>query len=168
MFFVIATSLIGMAIPASTTICPEGVVDQLDGLYRWQVQRMDGNEDPVQAFASQRQRFTPSLFELLLQAKTLTPMRDGRFLDFDVFSNTQVSTFGATVKGCRAKAKGSIAAEVDVTTGLRGRPSGTPRRLLYELKLNNQGSWRINNITYLDEETFQLRPFLEKLLQPST
>lgn len=109
MFFVIATSLIGMAIPASTTICPEGVVDQLDGLYRWQVQRMDGNEDPVQAFASQRQRFTPSLFELLLQAKELTPMRDGRFLDFDVFSNTQVSTFGATVKGCRAKAKGSLA-----------------------------------------------------------
>ena len=151
----------------TTVVCPAGVTDQLDGLYQWQVQRMEKRSDPVEDLASQRQRFTPSLFELLLQAKTLTPMRDGRFLDFDVFSNTQVSTFGATVKGCRAKAKGSIAAEVDVTTGLRGRPSGTPRRLLYELKLNNQGSWRINNITYLDEETFQLRPFLEKLLKPS-
>ena len=103
MLFLLATSLIAMAIPATAGPCPEGVVNQLDGLYRWQVQRMETREDPVAALSSQRQRFTPSLFELLLQARALQPMRDGRFLAFDVFSNTQVATFGAKVISCRAE-----------------------------------------------------------------
>ena len=167
MLFLLATSLIAMAIPATAGPCPEGVVNQLDGLYRWQVQRMETREDPVAALSSQRQRFTPSLFELLLQARALQPMRDGRFLDFDVFSNTQVATFGAKVISCSAEQRHSIQAEVDVEAGLTGRPIGTPRRLLYEMHRDSKNTWRINNITYLDKPGFQLRPFLQKLLNPT-
>ena len=163
----LAASLIAVAVPATADPCPQDVIDQLDGLYRWQVQQMDQREDPVTALSSQRQRFTPSLFELLLKARALTPMRDGRYLDFDVFSNTQAATFGAKVTGCSAEVKNSIQAAVDVQFGLTGRPSETPRRLLYELNRDNRGSWRINNISYLDEPGFQLRPFLQKLLNPA-
>ena len=163
----LTAGLIAMAVPAADAACPQGVIDQLDGLYRWQVQRMDSNEDPVKALSSQRQRFTPSLFELLLQARQLTPVRDGRYLDFDVFSNTQVATYGARVTGCSAEKANTIKAEVAVDVGLRGRSSGSPQRLLYELNNNGEGSWRINNITYLDGEVFDLRPFLQKLIQPT-
>ena len=117
----LATSLIAMAVPATTGTCPQGVIEQLDGLYRWQVQRMEQRGDAVKALATQRQRFTPSLFELLMEARQLTPSRDGRYLDFDVFSNTQVSTFGARVTGCSAEIGNSIRARVDVQAGLRGR-----------------------------------------------
>ena len=163
----LTASLIAMAVPAADAACPQGVIDQLDGLYRWQVQRMDADEDPVKALTSQRQRFTPSLFKLLIEARQLTPVRDGRYLDFDVFSNTQVATYGARVKGCSTEKAKSIKAEVAVDVGLRGRSSGSPRRLLYELNNNGEGSWRINNITYLDGEVFELRPFLQKLIQPT-
>ena len=167
MLTLLATSLIAMALPAADGPCPKGVVDQLDGLYRWHVQQMDNSDDPATALSSQRQRFTPSLFKLLLEARQLTPARDGRFLDFDVFSNTQVATYGAKVKGCSAAKGNSIQAEVAVDVGLRGQSSGTPQRLLYELNKNSTGGWRINDITYLDAKVFELRPFLQKLIKPT-
>ena len=60
----LTTSLIAMAVPAAIGPCPNGVINQLDGLYRWHVQQMDQRDEPVAALSSQRQRFTPSLFEL--------------------------------------------------------------------------------------------------------
>ena len=161
----LATSLIAVAVPAADRACPKGVIDQLDGLYHWQVQRMDQRGDAVKALATQRQRFTPSLFELLTEARQLTPSSDGRYLDFDVFSNTQVMTFGATVTGCSAEIENSIQAAVDVQAGLRGRTGEPPRKLLYELNRDSTGSWRINEITYLNERGFQLKPFLQKLIK---
>ena len=83
MLSLLATSLIAVAVPAADQACPRGVIDQLDGLYQWQVQRMDQRGDAVKALATQRQRFTPSLFKLLLEARQLTPTRNGRYLDFD-------------------------------------------------------------------------------------
>ena len=163
MLSLLATSLIAVAVPAADGACPEGVIDQIDGLYQWHVKPVDDNEDPDKAFASQRQRFTASLFELLMEARQLTPTRDGRYLDFDVFSNTQVSTFGARVTGCSAEKGNSILARLDVQAGLRGRSGEPPRKLLYELNRDSTGSWRINNITYLNGEIFELRPFLLKL-----
>ena len=153
--------------PASAGPCPSGVVNQLDGLYRWQVQRMDQRVDRIKALSSQRQRFTPSLFELLLQANKLQPTIDGRFIDFDVFSSSQVYTFGAKVTGYSAQKATSIQNKVNVEVGLRGRP-GIPRRLLYEMNKDSKGSWRINNITYLDKPGFQLRPYLKDLLRPAS
>ena len=167
MLSLLATSLIAVAVPAADRPCPKGVIDQIDGLYQWHVKPFDDNEDPDKAFSSQRQRFTPSLFKLLLEARQLTPARDGRFLDFDVFSNTQVATYGAKVKGCSAGKGNSIQAEVAVDVGLRGQSSGIPQRLLYELNKGNTGSWRINNITYLDGTVFQLRSFLQQLIEPT-
>ena len=163
MLSLLATSLIAVAVPAADGACPEGVIDQLDGLYHWQVKRMDSNKDPAKALFSQRQRFTPSLFELLMEARQLRPTRDGRYLDFDVFSGTQVLTFGAKIKGCRARETDSTQAKVDVQAGLRGRSGEPPSQLLYELNQDSKGSWRINNITYLNGEIFELRPFLLKL-----
>lgn len=150
------------------TTCPEGVIDQLNGLYRWRVQQMDRHEDRATALPSQRQRFTPSLFGLLLEAMELTSADDGRFIDFDIFSNTQVETFGAGVISCRQNDRSSIDAEVKVHVGLSGRSSGNTRRLLYEMKQDNANNWRVNEITYLDQSGFALRPFLEELLQPSS
>ena len=165
MLSLLATSLIAVAVPAADQACPKGVIDQLDGLYQWQVQRMDQRGDAVKALATQRQRFTPSLFKLLLEARQLTPTRDGRYLDFDVFSNTQVMTFGARVTGCSAEIENSIQAKVNVQAGLRGRTGEPPRKLLYELNKDSTGSWRINDITYLNERVFQLKPFLQQLIK---
>ncbi|MEB3246868.1 MAG: hypothetical protein VKJ63_03290 [Synechococcus sp.] len=99
----LAASLIALEAPATPApldlACPDGVKQQLDGLYRWQVQRMDQPDALAAALSSQLDRFTPELFKLLLQARQLSPTRDGRYLDFDVFSDTQVRTFGAVVSG---------------------------------------------------------------------
>ena len=164
----LTASLIAMAVPAADAACPQGVIVQLDGLYRWQVQRMDQRGDAVKALATQRQRFAPSLFEQLMEARQLKPTSDGRYLDFDVFSDTQVMTFGASVTGCSAEIGNSIQATVNVQAGLRGRTGEPPRKLLYELKRDSTGSWRINDITYLNERVFQLKPFLQKLIQSMT
>ena len=167
----LATSLIAieaMAKPAPIgQVCPEGVRHQLDELYRWQVWRMDQPNSPETALSSQRDRFTPSLFNLLLRARELTPTRDGRFLDFDVFSNTQVRTFAAVVVGCSAAQQNTIQARVNVQAGLRNRASAPPKRLLYALNRDSKGIWRISEITYLDGKAFQLKPYLQKLLQPT-
>ena len=146
--------------------CPNGVHQQLDGLYSWQVQRMDQAEGPMAALASQRDRFTSRLFTLLLEASQLSPTQHGRYLDFDVFSDTQVRTFGAVVAGCSAVDGTSIRAAVDVQAGLRKQASGTPRQLIYHLKLNCTGQWQINDITYRNEHVFQLRPYLKSLVNP--
>ena len=148
--------------------CPNGVLQQLDGLYRWQVQRMDQADGPSPALASQRDRFTPGLFTLLLEASQLSLTEHGRYLDFDVFSNTQVRTFGAMVSGCSAVNGSSIQAAVDVQAGLRQQASAAPsRQLIYNLKLNCKGQWQINEITYRNERVFQLRPYLEALVNPT-
>ena len=171
MFPLLAASLItaqAAATPSPLNLtCPTAVRQQLDGLYRWQVQRMDQPAGPTSTLSSQRERFTPELFHLLMQARQLSPTRDGRFLDFDVFSNTQVRTFGAVVTGCSAARGNSIHAAVEVQVGLRHRASETPRRLEYNLQRDSTGQWRIDAITYRDEPVFQLRTFLDKLLNPT-
>ena len=164
----LSASLFAMATPATTGPCPAGVVNQLDGLYRWHVQSQQGRIDQIKSLTTQRQRFTPSLFELLLQAKKLRPTTHGRFLSFDVFSDTQVRTFGATVIGCSAQKARSIQAEVRVDVGLRDKPSGIPRGLLYEMNNGSKGIWRINNIFYLDDGRVPLRTNLEDLLNPAS
>ena len=168
MFPLLAASLITAEAPATPVplnlACPTAVRQQLDGLYRWQVQRMDQPDGPASTLSSQRERFTPELFLLLMEARQLTPTKDGRFLDFDVFSNTQARTFGAVVAVCSAVRRNSIHAAVEVQVGLRNRASETPRRLEYELKRDSTGQWRIDAITYRDEPVFQLRAFLKKLL----
>ncbi len=161
-------SLLTTAPPAFTGPCTAGVVNQLDGLYRWRVQSQQGRIDQIKSLTTQRQRFTPSLFELLLQAKKLRPTTHGRFLSFDVFSDTQVRTFGATVIGCSAQKARSIQAEVRVDVGLRDKPSGIPRGLLYEMNRGSKGSWVIDNITYLDDGRVSLRPYLKNLLNPAS
>ncbi len=87
-----------MAEAAQGAECPEQVRFQIDALYRWQLERQQ-QSGPIQ-ISSQRQRFTPQLYRLLQRAYDLTPA-DGRFVDFDLFSGSQVNTFSATFQGCR-------------------------------------------------------------------
>ena len=83
---------------------------------------------------------------------------------FDVFSNTQVQTFAAVVTGCSAVRGNSIQAAVEVVAGRRKPANRNPRHLVFELRRNSLGQWLIAEVTYRDEQMFQLRPLLETLL----
>ena len=131
--------------------CPPAVRAQMDGLYRWQLARQERSGSI--AIASQRERFTPQLFSLLERAYALTPA-DGRFVDFDPFSGTQVSTLGAELQECRPD-----------QAGLQGR-SGEPAQLLgFVLAQTLQEGWRIADIVYLQEPSFRLSTYLKELLE---
>ena len=160
----LVVSLLAMTTPESVAPCPTGVVNQIAGLYRWHIQPVEERVKAYQTFTSQRQRFTPSLFELLYRARRLEPMHDGVFIDFDVFSNTQSETFGAKVTGCLPAEAMIIQAHVDVDVGLRGISSGVPNRLIYEMNRSAQGNWHINNIIYPGRKPVQLRAYLQHLL----
>ena len=147
---------------AALSACPAAVSQQLDGLYRWQIERH--NSPSPRDLSSQRQRFTPELYQQLQQGFALTPMRDGRFVDFDVFSGTQVMTFSARVSGCSRIKSGRINAQVSVDTGLRGRSSGRPEQLEYRM-VQRDGRWRIADIHYPGEPGFSLSSFLNSLLK---
>mgnify|MGYP001304884127 FL=1 len=147
---------------AALSSCPLDLSQQIDGLYRWQIERQ--NSHSPRNLSSQRQRFTPELYQQLQQGFALTPMRDGRFVDFDVFSGTQVTTFGATVSGCSWLKAGSVNAQVAVDTGLGGRSSGRPQQLEYRM-VQRDGRWRIADIHYPGEPGFSLSSFLNSLLK---
>ena len=165
------------AVPAASSLpyrpCPAPLKQRLETLYRWQVSRQNapGPTDltPVAGLLS------PSLHTMLESAYELTPSRDGRFVDFDVFSGTQVSTFGASVDGCRALSETAMQARVSVWVGLRGRASDTPQVLLFRMQTSPMpkspvptGTWLIDDITYPGQPTFHLRGFLTQLLRPSS
>ena len=147
---------------AALMACPAAVSQQLDGLYRWQIERQ--NSPSPRNLSSQRQRFTAELYQQLQQGFALTPAQDGRFVDFDVFSGTQVTTFGAKVSGCTRLKPGSINAEVSLDTGLGGRSSGRPQQLEYRMVLRD-GRWHIADIHYPGEPGFSLSSFPSSLLQ---
>lgn len=149
--------------------CPPAAQALLDGLYRWQVARQ--NDTGPMVLISQRQRFTPELYSRLVRAAALRPGQGG-FLDFDVFSGTQVRTFGATVQGCTRQGPTSLLASVAVQAGLRGRTAEPPQQLRYTLQQDNAGNWRIAEITYLprDPETtpYTLSTILTELLDSTS
>jgi hypothetical protein len=145
------------------TPCPAPVKAQLDGLYRWQVARQD-MRGPTE-IKSQQSRFTPGLYQKLQRAYGLDPA-SGRFVDFDLFSGTQVSTFGAKVLGCTAAPGGGLEARVAVQAGLRNRPSEAPQQLRYQLVRGLGGSWKIADIVYAHPAGFRLSGYLTELLAP--
>lgn len=141
--------------------CPAGVKAQLDGLYRWQVARQD-MRGPIE-LRSQKSRFTDGLYQKLRRAYGLDP-NSGRFVDFDLFSGTQVGTFGAKVLGCTAAPGGRLEARVAVQTGLRNRPAEAPQLLRYQLVRGPAGSWKIADIVYSHPAGFRLSSYLAELL----
>lgn len=141
--------------------CPPAVRAQIDGLYRWQLERQE-QPGPI-AITRERQRFTPQLFDLLQRAYALTPS-DGRFVDFDLFSGTQVTTDGATLEGCRQERLGQLSARVAVRAGLRGRAASQPQQLRYVFQQSPDDGWRIADIVYPGEPSFRLSTYLRQLL----
>ncbi|MGC5197080.1 hypothetical protein [Aphanothece microscopica] len=140
--------------------CPAAAVAQIDGLYRWHLARQHAR-GPVD-LTSQSARFTPELLEQLQAAYRLGPA-DGGFVDFDVFSGTQVSTFGARVLRCAPAADGRLEALVAVQAGLRNHPREEPVPLHYLLQAAAGGRWLIADITYPGEPGFRLSAFLSEL-----
>ncbi len=142
--------------------CPPAVRAQVDGLYRWQLARQE-RPGPI-AIGSQRERFTQQLFSLLDRAYALTPA-DGRFVDFDPFSGTQVSTLGAELQECHPDQAGQLMARVAVQAGLRGRSAGPAQQLGFVLAQTPQEGWRIADIVYSRERSFRLTTYLKELLE---
>jgi len=142
--------------------CPAAVRAQVDALYRWQLARQE-RPGPM-AIASQRERFMPQLFALLEPAYALTPA-DGRFVDFDPFSGTQVTTIGAALRECRFDQQGVLTLRVAVQAGLRGRTAEPDQQLLYRFQQTPAEGWRIADIVYLQEPSFRLSTYLKDLLE---
>lgn len=156
---VVATGAPAAAAPEQPVPCPAAATAQLDGFYRWFL----ASGDQVRSdFASQKSRFTPSLFKTLRAAFSLQP-QDGRFVDFDPFSNTQVSSYGHRVAGCRRDSGGSLVMRVEVLAGLR-RSGAQVQNLDYVLKPHDK-SWRIADIVYGGESSFRLSDYLRTLLE---
>jgi hypothetical protein len=143
--------------------CPAAVKARLDGLYRWQVARQE--RPGAIEIASQRSRFTDGLYQRLRRAYGLDPAR-GSFVDFDLFSGTQVSTFSAKVLGCTAAPGGGLEALVAVQAGLRNRPAEAPQQLRYQLVLGPADTWKIADIVFSHPPGFRLSSYLGELLAP--
>jgi hypothetical protein len=148
---------------AALSSCPAPVKAQLDGLYRWQVTRQ-GRPGAID-ISSQQGRFSAGLSRKLRRAYGLDPA-SGRFVDFDLFSGTQVTTFGARVLGCTATPGGGLEARVAVQAGLRHRPLEAPQLLRYQLVRGPAGSWKIADIVYAHPAGFRLSSYLAELLGP--
>jgi hypothetical protein len=155
--------LMPMLVAVAIAPCPAPLKAQLDGLYRWQLAQQE-RRGPIE-ITSQQSRFTDGLYEKLRRAYALDPA-SGRFVDFDLFSGTQVSTFSAKVLGCTAAPGAGMEALVSVQAGLRNRPSEAPHQLRYQLVPNPAGTWQIADIVYPDPPGFRLTSFLAALLGP--
>lgn len=158
------TGLVGppaIAAAAAPVACPAPVTAQIDGLYRWQVARQ--NERGPIDLSSQRSRFMPGLYDQLSRAYLMSPA-DGGFVDFDVFSGTQVTTFGATVVGCVLGGQGSLEALVDVQAGLVNRAREQPVRLGYQMRPGSDDDWKVADIRYPGDPGFRLSSYLADLL----
>lgn len=153
------------AAAAAPAACPASAVAVLDGLYRWHIAKQ--NDSGPMLLISQRERFTPELYSQLVQAAALRPGDGEMFLDFDVFSGTQVGTHGASVSSCRSVGP-DLEAQVTVLVGLRKREEPQPVVLQYRLVADPTGSWRIADITYRDEPPFRLSEHLGKMLKPKS
>ena len=155
--------LMPLLLAAAIAPCPAPVKAQLDGLYRWQVAGQDLRR-PLE-MASQKGRFTDELYQELRRAYALDPA-SGRYVDWDLFSRTQVRTFGAKVLGCTALPGGVMEALVAVQAGLRNRLSEAPQQLRYQLVMDPFGTWKIADIVYPANSGYNCRltSFLAELL----
>jgi hypothetical protein len=139
--------------------CPAAATAQLDGFYRWFLTTKDGGRSQLQ---SQKQRFSPELYRELRAAFALQPA-DGRFVDFDPFSNSQVGSYGHRIAGCQWNGDGLLLMRVEVFAGL-GSSRTSPLPLDYVLSPSGQ-SWPITDIRYPGEVNFSLRSNLQGLLK---
>jgi hypothetical protein len=155
--------LLPLLLAVAIAPCPVPVKVQLDGLYLWQVARQE-LRGPLE-ITSQKGRFTDELYQKLRRAYALDPA-SGRYVDWDLFSGTQVQTFGAKVLGCTALPGGGMQALVAVQAGLRNRPSEVPQQLRYQLVMDLVGTWKIADIVYSDPPGSRLTSFLDELLDP--
>jgi hypothetical protein len=138
---------------------------RIDALYRWHLANQQQERDRGTSLPLQRQAFTPELYGMLRRGFSLTPAGAGAHVDFDPFSNSQMSTVGARLLGCGPAPGGALEARVAVSIGRAGQASPTPRVLLYRMEPQPGGAWRIADITYPGEPGFRLSTYLDGLLR---
>ena len=127
---------------------------QLDGPYRWQVARQELRAPT--GITGQQGRFSDGLFQKLRAAYAFDPA-SGRFGDFDLLSNTQVSTMGAKVIGCIALAGGGMEALVAVQAGLPHRTVEAPEAAA--LSAGEGPSWRLHDCRHRLPQSGRVRAF---------
>ena len=89
---------------------------------------------------------------------------DGRFVDFDPFSNTQVRSYSHRIACCWQEPGDLLVMRVLVQAGLN-RDRASEQTLDYVLSRDGS-SWHIADIRYPGEASFSLRMYLKQLLRP--
>ncbi len=118
---------------------PQAVVNQF---YQWYVQNQDNAREKI---VQQRGAFEPGFYQQLVQAFQKTP-QDRQWLDFDPFSGTQVGTYRTQVRSVK---KDDITAEVNIDVYAGLGPSRTSAVPIKVLLVNQNNTWRIQNIIYM-------------------
>jgi Protein of unknown function (DUF3828) len=125
---------------------PQASVNQF---YQWYLK----TESIRPQFAQQKALFSPELYTQLTKAWTKKPGQDN-FVDFDVFSGTQVGMAKAVVRSM-SRSRGGRTADVDVDlyegrkiNGKLTQVSNTPIPVKVLLESQNNGPWRIQNLVY--------------------
>jgi Protein of unknown function (DUF3828) len=132
---------------SAQTASPQTVVNQF---YQWFLT----TESIQENFVQQQAAFTPELYDQLVTAWQKRPRADTKFVDFDVFSGTQVDMAKATVRSTIQTTPNSNA-EVDIDlfegrirNGTRVQVSNTPIPIKVILEKKDSEPWRIRNIIY--------------------
>jgi hypothetical protein len=126
------------AFAAST---PQAVVTQF---YQWYVQNQANARGRID---QQKSAFEPNFYQQLVLAFQKRP-QDGRFLDFDPFSDSQVNTYRMVVRSTRRSSYSSQGAEVDIDVYAGLRPPGTPVPIKVLVR-QQDNRWQISNLVYM-------------------
>ncbi|MCS6812309.1 MAG: YbjP/YqhG family protein, partial [Cyanobacteria bacterium] len=117
---------------------PQTVVQQF---YQWYLQNQSRARERIN---QQRSAFTPQFYQQLTQAFQKQP-GDGKWLDFDPFSNTQVSAYRFVVKSVRLSPQNNRSAEVNIEVYADLRPPGRPVPI--KVLVDRTGDrWQIRNL----------------------
>jgi hypothetical protein len=126
---------------------PQAVVNEF---YQWYLK----TESVTRQFSQQKAAFDPELYTQLVQAWAKQPGQDAEFVDFDVFSGTQVGMVKAVVRSVKQPWQDHTA-EVDMDL-YEGRlrngqmvqvgDKAVTVKVLMEKKENT--AWRIRNLVY--------------------
>lgn len=141
-----ALGVIGLILCWQTTVSamnsPQAVVQQF---YQWYLQNQRGVREQIN---QQRSAFTPQFYQQLAKAFQKQP-HDGKWLDVDPFSNTQVSAYRFVVKSVRLSPGNNRSAEVDIEVYAGLRPPGKPVPI--KVLVERTGDrWQIRNLVYMD------------------
>jgi Protein of unknown function (DUF3828) len=151
------TAVVGWQPTALAQTAPQTTVDRF---YQWYLM----NDRVSDKISQQKAVFTPELYDQLVQAWAKQPGKDSEFVDFDVFSGTQVRTVKAVVKSTRQPFPNETAeVDVDLYEGRRGTSTTNKPITVKVLLSRKDGSWHIRNLVYPDSDWANLMSILKDI-----